>query len=330
MAKAKTGGTYAIDLKIDFRTFATEAQLRGYNPKDRSIEKHKTFNGFEIKTTNGVECAIIVYENPEPTITLDPNFGLPISSKNKFVVGYRVSFGSKVDQNKKQLLIDEITNKGLYIFLERSKSNTDRIFVRAEDDLLTGFWKLAECVEDIDEIFKHPGGARKSININPENYARASAEVIHIAYKYGMPDLLGRGADIFDNHRVKKLITKGYSEDGKRQSSLTEKNPYCEHVVPCTVIEKMAIEMYKNNQSIEDVASMIKENLFVAYISDDEAKKLDVELNLRMSMPLGWEPGHDPLARLSFAGIELSDYTEPIQKYDFHNSEIFNELFEVQ
>jgi hypothetical protein len=88
--------------------------------------------------------------------------------------------------------------------------------------------------------------------------------------------------------------------------------------------------MYKNKQSIEEVETMIKENLFVAYISDDEAKKLDIELGLRMSMPLDWKPGDDPKARFNKAKIELSEYIEPIQKYNFFDNETFNELFELQ
>jgi hypothetical protein len=96
----------------------------------------------------------------------------------------------------------------------------------------------------------------------------------------------------------------GYSIKGRLQE-LSGKSAYREHIVPCTLIERKAIEMFKSGNTVEEVAEMIKSNLLILRISDEEAYKLDIELGLRTVMPEGWDFGHDVYSRITFAGIQL-------------------------
>ena len=50
---------------------------------------------------------------------------------------------------------------------------------------------------------------------------------------------------------------------------------------------------------------IIKSNLFILRIGDEEAYKLDIELGLRTTMPEGWNFGQDVYSRITFAGIQL-------------------------
>ena len=82
-----------------------------------------------------------------------------------------------------------------------------------------------------------------------------------------------------------------------------QENSYREHVVPITMIIDESIRMFEDNQSIEDVAQMIEDNLKIVHITKDQAKHLDIDLGLRTSMPSGWAFGDNIFARLDEAGI---------------------------
>jgi hypothetical protein len=56
---------------------------------------------------------------------------------------------------------------------------------------------------------------------------------------------------------------------------------------------------------VTEIAQMIKNNLAIVLITNEEADKLDNELDMQTSMPEGWKFGDDIFARLKVAGIEL-------------------------
>jgi hypothetical protein len=58
-------------------------------------------------------------------------------------------------------------------------------------------------------------------------------------------------------------------------------------------------------RSVTEIAQMIKNNLAIVLITNEEAELLDNELDLQTSMPEGWEFGHDVFARLNIAQIKL-------------------------
>lgn len=81
-----------------------------------------------------------------------------------------------------------------------------------------------------------------------------------------------------------------------------------EHVVPCAVLFKEACRLIMQGVPDPEVAGLLSKHWKVAYISKNEASRLDSKngLNLKDKMPEGWgfEDG-DTFERLSRAGIEL-------------------------
>ena len=63
--------------------------------------------------------------------------------------------------------------------------------------------------------------------------------------------------------------------------------------------------MTQEGKSITEVAQMIKNNLAIVLITNEEAELLDGELDMQTSMPDGWKFGDDVFARLTFAKIQL-------------------------
>lgn len=282
--KSKTttnGPIWSINLDnyIPFSIFENEAASRGYRAKDRRPDRNITHNGFTIKSNNGVDCEIKV-----------KMFGK--TPKVTYVTGFR---GSK---DHTDILEQHLISKG-YIIIHR---NDNYLFINLSSNILDGFWDLVDCVENINQILRNPGGARTIIPVQPQNFDMAVAETIHIAHQYGMPSLLSRGADIFDHPQIKKLRTKGYSIEGEKQRK-NFKNPLCEHVTPCDWMLRTGIDMLNIGASVRDIADMIERNFWVAYISDTEADLLNNHFKWKTTMPPGWKDGDDPMDRLTKAGI---------------------------
>lgn len=81
-----------------------------------------------------------------------------------------------------------------------------------------------------------------------------------------------------------------------------------EHIIPRKVIVDKCHEIFRNGGDADDAEALIIENLRMAWISKEEAERLNKSknLNLRQRMPEGWsfESG-DKYARLKMAGIKL-------------------------
>jgi hypothetical protein len=58
-------------------------------------------------------------------------------------------------------------------------------------------------------------------------------------------------------------------------------------------------------RSVTEIAQMIKNNLAIVLITNEEAELLDNELDLQTSMPEGWTFGDNVFARLDVAKIWL-------------------------
>lgn len=92
--------------------------------------------------------------------------------------------------------------------------------------------------------------------------------------------------------------------------------PHPEHVVPCAVLFKEACRLIKQGMPEVEIAHLISKHWKVAYISKDQASRLDSKtgLNLKQDMPEGWsfETG-DTYERLKIAGIELLPFGDAEQ-----------------
>jgi hypothetical protein len=81
-----------------------------------------------------------------------------------------------------------------------------------------------------------------------------------------------------------------------------------EHIVPRKLIYDECERMFAQGDSIEAVAKFIRKNLWIAHITPEEARTLDVDLGLKVTMPPEWtfDEG-DIRARLRHAGIEIEE-----------------------
>lgn len=263
-----------MKMPIEFELFENFCTQHGYKAVDQRKDKVPS-NIYAMRTKNNVKVEI---------------------KTTKKITSYVAGFG--LNTEKIELLKSELESQGMIIL----KQNPTFLYIQFDNDILNGFLTLVKYIEDIDSIAQRKAGARGLVQSNPETAYIAVAELINLAIKYGRPEWLGRGNGTFDS--IDNLITVGYSIKGREQE-INGKNAYREHIVPCTLIERKAIEMFKEGNTVEQVAEMIKSNLFILRISDEEAYKLDIELGLRTVMPEGWDFGQDVYSRITFAGIQL-------------------------
>jgi len=266
-----------MDMPVEFSNFKSFCESYGYhNAIDQRSDKTPA-NIYSMRTRNGVKVEI---------------------KSTKKITSYVAGWG--LNSEKLDLLKTELEAQGMVIL----KCNPTFMYIQFADDILDGFITLVKYIEDIESLFQRKAGVRGLIQSVPEQAFVAVAELISLAIKYGRPEWLGRGNGTFDS--IDNLITVGYSVNGRLQE-IAGKNAYREHIVPCTLIERRAIEMFKENYTVDQVADMIKNNLFILKISDEEAYHLDIEIGLKTVMPNDWQFGGDPFARIHYAGIILEN-----------------------
>jgi hypothetical protein len=263
-----------MQMPIEFKIFENFCKQHGYQAVDQ-LKETGSGNIYYVKTRNGVKVEI----------------------KAKRDINIYVA-GQGLNSQKLDLLKTELKSQGMIII----KVNVKHLLIELQDDILNGFLTLVNNIEDIDGIVQRQAYARLGVEYKPDETYLFIAETLQNAIKRGQPWAISRGFggfDIMDNK-----ITVGYSIKGRHQE-LNGKNAYREHIVPCDLIMRKGIEMFKAGNTIEQVANMFANNNFILKISDEEAYKLDIELGLRTVMPEGWDFGQDVYSRIAFAGIEL-------------------------
>jgi len=97
------------------------------------------------------------------------------------------------------------------------------------------------------------------------------------------------------------LIYNEYIELNKKEAP---DRSYPEHVVPCAYIRNHAFDMFWAGKTTDDVAAMIGRLLHIAYITKEQAEKLDAVY--KSTMPKDWNPESDSiLRRLEDVGINI-------------------------
>lgn len=182
------------------------------------------------------------------------------------------------------------------------KDEKDFINVPFDGDVLETFWELVGIIESIETIVKKVRGvAIKPIprEVSERNIFEKIAKTLkfHIDIEHGFG--LDNPRASLESDSIDHLITIGESVNR------TKTNTYREHIVPCVMIYNQAIKMIQDNCSIAEVAQMLKQNLAIVLITNEEAELLDNELDMQTTMPEGWEFGGDVFARLKAANIEL-------------------------
>ncbi len=258
---------------IAFSIFKKSCEDRGYT--ERVYEEQ---NNCVLYTNNGIKCEI---------------------KKNHYTVGW-LARPEDVAEMRSRILAQGFTEK----FGKRGnrKDAKDFININFDGDILENFWVIVGTIEGIETIVrKVRGQAIKPIA--REVSERNIFEKIAKRFKYFIEAEDGFGLEniraLLEGDSIDHLITIG--ESVKR----TKENTYREHIVPCILIYNQAVTMTMEKCSVTEIAQMIINNLAIVLITNEEADKLDGELDLQTSMPEGWKFGDDIFARLKVAGIGL-------------------------
>jgi hypothetical protein len=258
---------------ISFNSFKLSCDARGY------IERvYEEQNNCVLYTNNGVKCEI---------------------KKNHYTIGW-LAKPEDVSEMRKQILAQGFTEK----IGKRSdrKDAKDFMNIPFDGDILENFWIIVGTIEAIQTIVRKIRG--QAIKPIPREVSERNIfEKIAKRFKYYIDNddgfALDQWREQLEGDSIDYLITIG--ESVKR----SKENTYREHIVPCVLIYNKIIEMLMNKRSVTEVAQMIKTNLAIVLITNEEAESLDIELDMQTSMPEGWQFGDSVFARLDAANISL-------------------------
>jgi sulfur transfer complex TusBCD TusB component (DsrH family) len=258
---------------VPFNLFKTSCEERGYT--ERVYEEQ---NNCVLYTNNGVKCEI---------------------KKNHYTIGW-LARPEDVAEMRKQLLAQGFTEK----IGKRSERKDAKDFMNIpfDGDVLENFWIIIGTIEAIETIVRKVRG--QAIKPIPREVSERNIfEKIAKRFKYFIDSEDGFGLEntraLLEGDSIDHLITIG--ESVKR----TKENTYREHIVPCILIYNQAVTMTMEKRSVTEIAQMIKNNLAIVLITNEEAELLDNELDMQTSMPEGWNFGDSVFARLTVAQIQL-------------------------
>jgi hypothetical protein len=258
---------------ISFNLFKSSCEERGYT--ERVYEDQ---GNCVLYTNNGIRCLI---------------------RKNNYAIGFGANL-KDVNDIRERLVgqgFTEVPGKR-----QNRKDGKDFINIKFDGDILENFWIIINTIENIETIVKKVRG--QAIKpIAREVSERNIFEKIAKRFKYFIDSEDGFGLEntraLLEGDSIDHLITIGESV------SRSKENTYREHIVPCILIYNQAVTMTMEKRPVTEIAQMIKNNLAIVLITNEEADKLDHELDMQTSMPEGWKFGDDVFARLKVAGIEL-------------------------
>lgn len=259
---------------VPFNLFKTSCEERGYT--ERVYEEQ---NNCVLYTNNGIKCEI---------------------KKNHYTVGW-LAKPEDVAEMRKRIMAQGFTEK----IGKRSatrKDAKDFININYDGDVLENFWIIIGTIEGIETIVKKVRGqAIKPISreVSERNIFEKIAKTLkfHIDIEHGFG--LDNPRASLESDSIDHLITIGESVNR------TKENTYREHIVPCVMIYNQAIKMIQENSTITEIAQMLKQNLAIVLITNEEAELLDNELDMQTSMPEGWQFGDDIFARLKAGKVVL-------------------------
>lgn len=259
---------------ISFNLFKSSCEERGYT--DRVYQEQ---NNCVLYTNNGVKCEI---------------------KKNHYTIGW-LARPEDVAEMRKRILAQGFSEK----IGKRSparKDAKDFINIPFDGDILENFWIIINTIESIETIVKKVRG--QAIKPIPREVSERNIfEKIAKRFKYYLDNddgfALDKWREQLEGDSIDHLITIG--ESVKR----TKENTYREHIVPCVMIYNQIITMLQEKRSVTEIAQMIKNNLAIVLLTNEEAELIDHELDMQTSMPEGWNFGDSVFARLDVAKIQL-------------------------
>jgi len=253
---------------VPFNLFKSSCEDRGYT--ERVYEEQ---NNCVLYTNNGVKCEI---------------------KKKHYTFGW-LARPEDIAEMRRRMLEQGFTEKV-------RKDNEKCITINFDGDILENFWIIVGIIEGIETIVRKVRG--QAIKPIPREISERNIfEKIAKRFKYFIDSEDGFGLEntraLLEGDSIDHLITIGESVNR------TKENTYREHIVPCILIYNQAVTMTMEKRSVTEIAQMIKNNLAIVLITNEEADKLDNELDMQTSMPEGWQFGDDVFARLKVAGIKL-------------------------
>jgi hypothetical protein len=267
-----------INMPIEFSLFEYSCNQKGYtNIVDQRTLKSPA-NIYAMRTRKNIKVEIKA-----------------LRKENIYVAGHGL------DNEKLSLLKEELIQRGMVI----TKENATHICLKIQKNILDGFFTLVDIIEDIEGIAQRKAYARLGIEFKPEETYLFIAETLRNAIKRGQPWAISRGYGGFDS--MDKFAIIGYSIEGRIQEQ-TGKPAYREHLTPCDLMNRKAIEMINNGATDEEIAKMFETLNKILLISNDEADLLDNILGLKTVMPEDWD-GVDVYARTTVAKIQLETNT---------------------
>ena len=106
-------------------------------------------------------------------------------------------------------------------------------------------------------------------------------------------------------------VHQNISPQGRAKNLELKPKPHPEHVVPCALVRKKAMELLSHGIPEDAVAEWIEPYLRIVTINKIDAKKLDGPHKLKTVMPENWQFGGDCIyARLHVLGIEFTPPAE--------------------
>ena len=241
-----------------------------------------------------------VYETPGVCV-LYSNNGIKCEIKKKH---YTIGWDAKPEYVKvmREKFIDAGFTENRGKRAEKRKDDRDFMNIQFDGDVLENFWVLLGIIESIETIVKKVRGqAIKPIprEVSERNIFEKIAKTLkfHIDIEHGFG--LDNPRASLESDSIDHLITIGESVNR------TKENTYREHIVPCVMIYNQAIKMIQENRTITEIAQMLKQNLAIVLITNEEAELLDNELDMQTSMPENWKFGDSVFARLDAAQIQL-------------------------
>lgn len=254
---------------VPFSLFKSSCEERGYTERVKEEQ-----NNCVLYTNNGVKCEI---------------------KKKHYTFGW-LARPEDIAEMRKRMLAQGFPEK-------IRKSDYDKcITINFDGDILENFWILVGIIEGIETIVRKVRG--QAIKPIPREVSERNIfEKIAKRFRFLIDNEDGFGLEnarsLLESDSIDHLITIGESVNR------TKENTYREHIVPCILIYNQAVTMTVEKRPVTEVAQMIKNNLAIVLITNEEADKLDNELDMQTSMPEGWQFGDDVFARLKVAGIDL-------------------------
>ena len=164
---------------------------------------------------------------------------------------------------------------------------------------------LATRIRDfiIDEGLERIAVTRTTRKTADEGFFEKTATMIKVAVETEAWDFISGRLPAFDNHD--ELITIGRSEAWEAAKAADPTyTGWREHIVSCTLIKEEAIRMVQAGTTVTELAQMLKTNLAIVMVTNEEAAKMDAVY--QTTMPAGWNFGDPITARLDIMNIAVA------------------------